>query len=42
MTGLLKEDLKHERPLPEVLPEFLDFVKPDDIVVGHAIGDNDP
>lgn len=41
MTGLLKEDLKHERPLPEVLPEFLAFVKPDDIVVGHAIGDND-
>lgn len=41
MTGILKDDLKHEKLLPEVLPEFLAFVKPDDIVVGHAIGDND-
>lgn len=41
MTGLLKEDLKHERPLFEVLPEFLAFVRPDDIVAGHAVGDND-
>ncbi|MDY4474466.1 3'-5' exonuclease [Mitsuokella sp.] len=41
MTGLLKEDLRHEKTLPETLPGFLDFVRPDDIVVGHAIGDND-
>lgn len=41
MTGLTKEDLRDKSPLDVILPEFLDFVDPEDLVVGHAIGDND-
>ena len=41
MTGLTKEDLRDKSTLDVILPEFLDFVDPEDLVVGHAIGDND-
>ena len=41
MTGLTKEALRDKSTLDVILPEFLDFVDPEDLVVGHAIGDND-
>lgn len=41
MTGLTKEALRDKSTLDVILPEFLDFVDPEDLVIGRAIGDND-
>lgn len=40
LTGITGAELAGEKPLPEVLPDFLRFVG-NAVVVGHAIGDND-
>lgn len=40
LTGITAAELDGQRPLPEVLPDFLRFVG-DAPVLGHAIGDND-